>query len=461
VTGEVLWSWRDACAAVGANVVDGPPIGGVAIDSRSLERGDLFIALAGDPGPRFNTGSRSTRDGHDFIADAVSRGAVGALVARPIDVALPQMRVADTLDGLWALGAAARKRCRGAIFAVTGSSGKTTVKTLLAAALDCVASKGSLNNFWGVPLSLSRTPADARAAVFEIGTNHPGEIASLARLVNPHVALVLNVYPAHVEYFGTLDALRREKVSIAEGLVSDGTFVAPDVLDLVDARVARVLRFGETERADVQLLDLDATRLRARFRVGKRVIEARVPGGGKHRALSLAAVIACIVAIGEDPTCAAALDDALIPRGRGARRVVNGIVVIDDSYNANPVSLRAALEELATETGGRRYALLGEMRELGNDAPRLHRELADACASLDGVFCVGSGMQPLYDALPAHVRLGFAESQDQVSVDQLIAGLTAGDRLLVKGSNRVFWVHGFVERLIAALEQGSTKKAGR
>jgi UDP-N-acetylmuramoyl-tripeptide--D-alanyl-D-alanine ligase len=461
VTDEVLWSWREACAAVGAPPVDGPAIRGVAIDSRTLERGDLFVALAGDPGPRFNTHSRSNRDGHDFAADAAARGAAGALVARPLDLPLPQIRVADTLDGLWALGAAARRRSNGAFFAITGSSGKTTVKTFLAAALDCAASQGSLNNFWGVPLSLARTPVSSRAAVLEIGTNHPGEIAPLAQLVRPHVAVVLNVYPAHVEYFGTLEALRGEKLSIATGLVDGGTLVAPDDLDLPGVNASRVITFGSTAAADVRLVSLDAARLHARYAMGTRTVEAAVPGGGQHRALSLAAVIGCLLAVGENPSRAAALDPALVPRGRGARRDVNGIVVIDDSYNANPVSMRAALEELAREDGGRRYALLGEMRELGADAPRLHRELADACTALDGVFCVGQGMRTLLDALPPSVRMGYADEATTVSMATLLDALEPGDRLLVKGSNRVFWVHDFVEKLVAELETRRAKKAAR
>ena len=349
---EVVWHWRDACVAVGVPPVDGPDISGVSIDTRTLREGDLFVALLGDPGPRFNTDSRTDRDGHMFIDDAQRRGAVGALTHRPSGTRLPELRVADTLDGLWALGRAARARFAGPVFAVTGSSGKTTVRSFLNAALGCPQATGSLNNFWGVPLSLARTPRNAPAAVLEIGTNHPGEIEPLAKLVSPTVALVLNVRPAHLQYFGSIEALRAEKTSIFNGLADRGIAVHPDDLPLPRLRPGiRTRSFGPADGSDVSLRDYDAENRVATFRIDGRLVTARVPGGGLHRATSLAAVLACLSAAEQSLEIALDLPDSIVPEGRGSRVSVGGVEIIDDSYNANPTSMAAALQWARRGTG--------------------------------------------------------------------------------------------------------------
>jgi UDP-N-acetylmuramoyl-tripeptide--D-alanyl-D-alanine ligase len=464
---KMLWRWSDVCEAVGVNPESGADVSGISIDSRTLDPGDLFIALPGDPGPRFNTHYRSNRHGNDFVADAAARGAAGAVVTRPQPVDMPQIVVQDTLDALWALGRAARARLRCAVIGVTGSSGKTTVKTLLSAALGCPASAASYNNFLGVPLSLARTPADASAAVFEIGTNHPGEIAPLSMLVRPDVALVLNVMPVHIENFPSMDALRQEKLGIAEGLPAGGTLVVYEDLAplLAPERAAqlRVVTYGESDSADVRLADYDPGQRVAAISWKRREVQsqgergsliARVPGGGRHRALSLTASMACLLAAGFDPARGADLSDELIPAGRGRIHDLGGICLIDDSYNANPISMAHALNELASmksAAGGKGYAIVGEMLELGAESARYHRELAAACAPLDGVFCVGAGMKVLFDALPAGKRLGFADHASAIELDPLVACWRPGDRILVKGSNRVFWANQFVPRLVDAL----------
>jgi UDP-N-acetylmuramoyl-tripeptide--D-alanyl-D-alanine ligase len=470
MTKEPLWRWHDACAAVGAPLVEGPDIHGVSIDTRTLQPGDLFVALPGDPGPRFNTHHRSTRDGHDYVGDAAARGAPGALVSRPTGVDLPQIQVADTLDALWALGRAARTRLGGPVIALTGSSGKTTLKTLLSAALRCPASSASFNNFLGVPLSLARTPADAPVAVFEIGTNHPGEIGPLTQLVRPDVALVLNVMPVHIENFPDMAALTREKLSIAQGLVEGGTLVLLE--SLVQAPLAdvgartRVITFGESTAAHVQLLRFDAGDRRAIVRwtlpsgtpPGRGsnttgTMSAQVPGGGRHRAMTLTATIACLLAAGFDPALAAALGDELVPAGRGRIHDIAGVAVIDDSYNANPASTAFALRELAAMAqarGGRAFAILGEMLELGDASPDFHRGLASDCVDIHGVLCVGEGARVLHEALPVAQRLGFATAAADIDLEQLGASLRAGDAVLIKGSNRVFWAHDFVQRALNA-----------
>ncbi len=453
---EVVWRWRHACAAVGAPEADGPDVFGISIDTRTLQKGDLFVALRGDPGPRFNTDSRSDRDGHDFIAAARARGAVGALTHQATASDLPELRVADTLDGLWSLGRAARRRFRKPVIAITGSSGKTTVRSFLAAALGCKPATGSLNNFWGVPLSLARTPTSAAAAVLEIGTNRPGEIEPLARLVAPSVALVLNVRPAHLQYFASLDALRREKLSITAGLIDGGVAVLPDDLDARELpATTRKVTFGASSAADVSLSAYAAATRIATYRIRDRTLTGYVPGGGMHRALSLAAVLACLLAAERSVEPALALPDAVVPRGRGSRVSVGGVGIIDDSYNANPTSMAAALRGLAGEPARRTVAILGEMRELGAGSEEYHRQLAQQCEGISRIACVGAGMRALWDVLPMAQRLAYAETADSLALRDIVAELEPGDVVLVKGSNRVFWVHDFVDKLLASLEQRS------
>jgi UDP-N-acetylmuramoyl-tripeptide--D-alanyl-D-alanine ligase len=444
-----LWRWQELCAALELPVVDGPDITGVSIDSRSIQPGELFIALTGDPGPRFNPSQRSERDGHDYVAAAAANGAAGVLVHRETATALPELKVADTLDGLWALGAAARARLTTPVVAVTGSSGKTTVKSLLVQALQGFGTPGSLNNHLGVPLSLARTPADAPMTVVEIGTNHPGEIAPLAELTRPHVAVVLNVHPAHRENFPDMAALRSEKLSISQGLEPGGTLVVHDQID--DSELSSALpriRFGDSERADVQLLECSGST--AEYRIADSEFSAHVPGGGDHRAMSLAAVFAVMTALNLDTAAATRMSDDLIPAGRGAETNVAGITVIDDSYNANPESMRAALTSLAAR-GGRRFALLGEMLELGEESARYHAELAECCSDLSGVFCVGAGMRPLYERLPSEMLAVHAQDADRDLLETVLNSLQPGDTLLVKGSNRVFWANATVPQLISRL----------
>ncbi|HEY5646784.1 MAG TPA: UDP-N-acetylmuramoyl-tripeptide--D-alanyl-D-alanine ligase [Pseudomonadales bacterium] len=445
-----LWRWAELCGALGLPEMDGPDVGGIAFDSRKVAPGDLFVALSGDPGPRFNPSHRSDRDGHDFIDAAVAAGAVGVLAHDGRARQVPQLQVADTLDGLWALGRAARQRLRCPVVAVTGSSGKTTVKGMLAAALDAFATAGSLNNHLGVPVSLARTPRDAGAAVYEIGTNHPGEIAPLSELAAPDVAVVVNVHPAHRENFASMAALTAEKLSIRAGLPADGVLVVEDGVDCSGlSGDIRLRRFGRSEGTAVRLLDCAGGR--ARYRIGERELEARVPGGGEHRALSLTAVLCVLDTLGRDPASACALPDSLIAPGRGRELVAGGVTVIDDSYNANPESMKAALTALAERSGGRRFALLGEMLELGDESADYHRTLAPLVEPLDGVWCVGAGMGALRDALPRAKVLGYFDAAEDALTAAVTGHLVTGDTLLVKGSNRVFWARDYVSTLEKSL----------
>ena len=443
-----LWTYRELAVALGLPAVDGPTITGIGIDSRRLESGELFVALSGDPGPRFQPGTRSNRDGHDFVVDAVRKGAAAVLVHRRGDYGVPALLVNDTLDGLWALGRAARRRLAKPVVAVTGSSGKTTFKSFAATALGAFSTTGSFNNHIGVPLSLALTPSDA-ATVCEIGTNHPGEIEPLAQLAAPDVAVVLNVGPAHIEHFGSLAAIRREKTSIAAGLSAAGVLVRPD--DLAADFRGRTITFGKGPSADVRLLDIAADG--AALRVGQHRAYCPVPGGGEHRAMSACAVAAMLVALGRPLDELQRLAHLQVPRGRGNRLRIGAVSIVDESYNANPASMTATLLAFGQEPAKRRIAILGDMLELGADAARYHAELAAHCASLDGVFCVGERIGALYEALPKRQQLGFAAQADDDLARRCVALLRPDDAVLVKASNGIFWANGFVAAL--AKELGS------
>lgn len=447
-----LWRWPELCAAVGVAPTAGPDVSGICIDSRKARPGDLFFALPGDPGPRFSPSRRSDRDGHDFIDAALAAGAVGVVAHDGIARDATQLQVPDTLDALWALGRTARRRFTRPVVAVTGSSGKTTVKGLLAAALDAFASPGSLNNHLGVPISLASTPPGAAAAVYELGTNHPGEIAPLARLAAPDIAVVLNVHPAHRQNFPGMAALLEEKLSIHEGLGAAGTLVLEESLSPATLpHGLRIRRFGSGSAADVRLA---ASRGReADFVAGGRTWHGRVPGGGAHRAMSLAAVLCVLEVLGEPLEQALDLPDSLIAAGRGRVTTAAGVTIIDDSYNANPESMKAALLGMAEYASRRRFAVLGEMLELGSEAASMHRALAPLAAEVDGVFCVGEGMCPLAEALAPERLLGWFEEAGDELLEALAGILEAGDVVLVKGSNRVFWVRDYVPRLAARISE--------
>ncbi|MDA1074674.1 MAG: Mur ligase family protein [Proteobacteria bacterium] len=451
-----LWNWADLVAAVNGRAGDvaPPALDGVAIDSRLAVPGDLFVALTGDPGPRFNVGYRSNRDGHDYVAAAFANGAAAALVHRQVDAPVPQILVKDTLDGLWDLGRAARQRFHQPVLAVTGSSGKTTCKAMLSAALGGFATSGSLNNHLGVPLSLARTPADAVCAIYEIGTNHPGEIAPLSRLARPDVAIVLNVHLAHAANFASRADIEVEKLSISSGLQENSHLIIEESLALPEGPW-EIIRFGTSAGADVRLLNYAGDL--ASYSVFGREVSARVPGGGLHRATTLAAVIAAVHAAGSDVACATDLADAVLPEGRGTSEMIAGVRLVDDSYNANPSSIRASITSWAAQPGDRHIAVVGEMLELGPDSAAHHRDLAVVCAGLDLVFCVGAGAHDTHKALPSDQAAGYFDRADADLLDALMGVLQPGDSVLLKGSNRVFWKSGFADKLRARIKSDLEK----
>ncbi len=446
-----LWTWDDLVSGAGGTADGAPPgpVTGVAIDTRSLAPGDIFVALT------------DARDGHDFVADAFGGGASAALVSRayvrrPGDGAL--LRVDDPLKGLERLGIAARRRLspEARVIAITGSAGKTGTKEMARLCLSRLgqthASERSYNNHWGVPLSLARMPSAARYGVFEIGMNHAGEIAPLTRMVRPHAAIVTTVAPVHLAHFDSVAAIAEAKAEIFEGLEPGGTAILNRhnehfglMAERARAHGARVIGFGTAPDAEAHL-----TFFRRRAEgsamlptiMGERV--ACVLGApGRHLAMNAVAVLAAVKAVGGDPKIAAsALRSLRAAAGRGARHTLEApggrILLIDESYNANPASMRAALATMATlprDEFPRRIAVLGDMLELGSESRRLHDALTGPIdrAWIDLVLACGPWMKGLFATLPISRQGAWAETSDGLR-EALLATVKAGDAVMIKGS---------------------------
>ncbi len=447
-----LWT-LDAMAAVMKAEKSRPPpaaIDGISIDSRTLARGDAFFAIQGD-----------NRDGHEFVDAALKAGAGLAVVARAQRARFaddaPLLIVDDVLDGLRALAAAARARTQARVIAVTGSVGKTSTKEALRLALSADgathASDASYNNHWGVPLSLARCPADVKYAVFEIGMNHAGEITPLTKLTRPHVAIVTAIEPVHLEYFGSLEKIADAKAEIFLGIEPGGAAVLNQDNEQYArlrraakaAGVQRIVTFGEHARADACLkrcaLQADCSTVQARI-LGQDVTY-KLGAPGRHLVLNSLAVLAACVLAGADLALAAlALAKFKPAAGRGTRIALKlpggNTLLIDESYNANPASMAAAIALLGQAPvgpQGRRIAVLGDMLELGPQGPDLHRGLSDAIAAakIDSVYCSGPLMRHLWEALPSAVRGGYAESAAALE-PTVLGAVHAGDAVMVKGS---------------------------
>jgi UDP-N-acetylmuramoyl-tripeptide--D-alanyl-D-alanine ligase len=428
----------------------------VTQDSRLVKPRSLFIALSGTPSGGFVSSFASARDGWEFAAKAEAAGAVAMIVPHRIDgVNVPQLVVKDTLlDGLWALARAARARFAGPVIGLTGSAGKTSTKEFVAAYPNAFASPSSFNNFWGVPLTLCNADPRASVWVVEMGMNQVGEICRLSELTRPSVALVVNVQPVHLEKLGSLEAIRKEKVSIVRGLPERGILVlAADVA--APEWSGSTIRFGD--KTDVRELS-HASRgeswdVQAEV-CGKRVAFSLTPGA-PHRLQNALAALASVHAAGLDAaTLAGELGDVGIMSGRGVEQSACGVTLIDDSFNGNPASVAAALESLKARPveGGRRLAILGDMLELGADAPAYHEDLAKYLPGIDGVYCVGSLMHHLYGRLPADKALGWHEDPATLAPQAIAALLRNGDVVVIKGSKKIFWVNKFAPRLLAALQ---------
>ncbi|MAI41747.1 MAG: UDP-N-acetylmuramoyl-tripeptide--D-alanyl-D-alanine ligase [Gammaproteobacteria bacterium] len=456
----MLWTSQELRSALNLKPISsrGRDICGVSIDSRTLSDGDLFVALKGDGGKRFPNSNSKARDGHQFIAAAEANGAAAIVCSKETECKLPTHLVEDTLDALWQLAEFARARMKGNVLAITGSAGKTTARTwleqLLSSQGNTHASVASYNNHWGVPLSISRMPSDTSYGVFEVGMNHRGEIAPLSRLINPQVALVLNVLPAHIGQLGSLDAIRIEKLSISKGLVEGGTLVLPFDLDptTVSKRI-KILTFGLNEKADIsgKIIKRDDPWI-VQIKIDKKLFEFSLPFGGEHRVATALAAVAAVHAMGGDVGAALTEINTLkIPVGRGNLVTAAGRRIIDDSYNANVVSMQYAIDNLLQASTGKKIALLGEMRELGAHGVAMHREVLTSCTNLDAILTVGKGFRDSRMIL-GNKLVQHADSIHDIDLERLVDLTRPGDTILVKASNTIFWRHQIVDSLITAIK---------
>ena len=456
---SVLWTSADAARATGGRSTALWVAAGVSIDTRSLKPGDLFVALT------------DSRDGHDFVAAALAKGAAAALVSRiPEGVApdAPLLIVADVLAGLERLGIAGRKRTKARVIGVTGSVGKTSTKEMLRVMLAgqgrVHAAEASYNNHWGVPLTLARMPAMCDFAVIEIGMNHPGEIGPLSRMADLDVALITTVGAAHLEAFDNIDGIADEKAAIMDGLRPGGVAILPADLEVTPILLARakalnakVLTFGAQAQADYRLTRVqicDAATVVQATRHGLPMLY-KVMSPGRHFAANGLAALAVADALGLDPmTASADLGHWAPPPGRGTReRITLDIVeetafdLIDDAFNANPTSMAAALDVLIAarpEDGvgrvgkGRRIAVLGDMLELGRTEDALHRAIADhpGLDAITTIHCVGPRMKALWSALPRNQRGDWVQTAPELAT-RARGLMDAGDILLVKGSKGI------------------------
>ncbi|MDB5739760.1 MAG: murF [Alphaproteobacteria bacterium] len=433
-----LWSSAEAETATLGKASGLFGVRGLSIDTRTLKEGDLFVALQGD-----------NRDGHDFVRAAFEAKAGAALVThRPDGVTGPLLTVAHTQRGLEDLARAARARSNASIIAVTGSAGKTTTKEILALCCNALgrthASAASYNNHWGVPLSLAALPRDAEYGVFEVGMNHFGELRNLVSFVRPHVALVTTIAPAHLEFFGNSESIADAKSEIFEGLEPGGAALIPADSDHADrltararqAHVSRIVSFGE--KGDARLISFtpDGEGMRVRCDILGTAVDAYVGAPGGHIAQNVVGALAAVALLeGDVLNAAAALKNFSALKGRGARFTAAGIAVIDESYNANPASMAAALALLGAAKG-RKIAVLGDMLEMGEGGIAHHAGLAAPIEAnkVDLVFTTGTQMAALWNALPASRRGAHAVTSAEL-LPQVLAALAPGDTVLVKGSN--------------------------
>lgn len=461
---DPVWTLGEVLSATGGRCEGDPaaPVSGFSIDSRALAAGEGFIAIRGP-----------NRDGHDYVAKALQSGAGCAIVEEtfPGETFLAAseedgkadldesrlVRVRDTFDALNDLGRKGRDRTDHAVvIAVTGSAGKTGTKEALRAALapsgTVHASAKSFNNHWGVPLTLSNMRRDIDYGIFEVGMNHAGEISVLTRLVRPHIAIVTTVAPVHLGFFASVDEIADAKAEIFEGLEPGGTAILnrdnPHFDRLAEAarrHGAEIVGFGENERAEARLLecDLGADGSAVTSDILGETIAYRLGAPGRHVVQNTLAVLAAVKLAGADLAAAAeALGGVHAPTGRGQRFVIatgqEPVCIVDESYNANPASMRAALQTLGLAPRSeykRRVAVLGDMLELGQEGPRLHRELAEAvdAGGVDVVFACGACMASLFEALPRARQGAYAKTSEDLA-PALLSGVRPGDIIVVKGS---------------------------
>lgn len=449
---QPLWTLDAMAAAMHAERGGALPatITGISIDSRTIAPGEAYFAIKGD-----------VHDGHAFVDAALKAGAAFAVVEAAqrdkFGADAPLLIVDDVLAGLRDLARASRERLTAQVIAVTGSVGKTSTKEALRNVFGAQgrthASVASFNNHWGVPLTLARCPEDVRFAIFEIGMNHAGEIAPLVKMVRPHIAIITTVEPVHLEFFSGVEAIADAKAEIFEGVEPNGAVVLNrdnGQFARLQKRarklgIARIISFGADDKADARLLDLalHPACSAVHARIFDHDITYKLAMPGRHMAMNSLAVLAAASLAGADLALAGlALSQAQPAAGRGVRQVLTvssgEATLIDESYNANPASMAAALNVLGqAKVGaqGRRIAVLGDMLELGPTSAELHRGLIEAVKTnaIDMIFCCGPLMRNLWDALSSGKRGGYAEGSAALE-SQVVAAVRAGDVIMVKGS---------------------------
>src|SRR5579863_3846230 len=461
-----LWTSSAMRAAMRAEVNGALPdaVTGISIDSRTLARGDAYFAILG-----------AVHDGHDFVAAALEAGAALAVVEKAqrgkFAADAPLLAVDDVLAALVDLARAARARLDAQVIAVTGSVGKTSTKEALRRVLSAQgethASAASFNNHWGVPLSLARCPATARFAVFEIGMNHPGEIEPLVKMVRPHIAVISAVEPVHLEFFAGIEAIADAKAEIFEGVEPGGAVVLNrdnSQFARLQRRanklgISRVVSFGADKKSDARLIDVSlhaaCSAVHADILGHEVTYKLGVPG--RHIAMNSLAVLAASSLAGADLALASLSLSQIVPAsGRGVRRALEvpggEAILIDESYNANPASMAAALSVLGQANigpRGRRIAVLGDMLELGAASAKLHGALNEAVNAnrIDLVYCCGPLMRNLWDALSTGKRGGYADNAASLE-PQVVAAIRAGDAVMIKGS-----LGSKMKTIVSALEK--------
>jgi UDP-N-acetylmuramoyl-tripeptide--D-alanyl-D-alanine ligase len=451
VSAQVLWSSTEAAKATGGKTSGNWVASGISIDTRSIQKGDLFIAIRGD-----------AMDGHKFALEALAKGAAAVVIDHEIEgiTSNQSLMVTDTFKAMQDLGNAARARTAAKIIGITGSVGKTGTKEMLGRAFSAIGqthySEKSLNNHWGVPLSLARMEAGTDYAVFEMGMNHANEISPLSQMVKPHIAIITTIAATHIEHFSDgLDGIARAKSEIFAGMDKHGIAILNrDIpqFDLILSEanrqgISKIFSFGTHEKSDARLMDCvvasNGTLIKAII-MGESITFS-MKDAGPHNAMNVMSVLLSIKLIGGDLTKAiSALKDIEPPAGRGKREQINigdinnPITLIDESYNASPIAMQAAFKVMALidpGRGGRRIAILGDMYELGNDSAKMHRDLAMPlrAAGIDLVYTCGPLMKNLYDALPEQNR--GAHNDDAPEMAKIVPEvLVPGDVVLVKGS---------------------------
>jgi len=441
-----LWTSDEIAAATGGSVSAPFEVTGVTFDSREVGLGDLFVAMPG-----------SVHDGHRFVDAAFASGAAGAIVSQPVGG--PHVLVDDTFAALQALGRASRERVKATIIGVTGSVGKTSTKEALYAALDrnrpgkVHRSVKSYNNHTGVPLSLARMPRDTEFGIFEMGMNNAGEIRALTTQVRPHAALITAIAPAHIENLGSEEAIADAKAEIFEGLEADGIAIVPNdtrhrdrLVKAARRRADRIITFGSGD-ADVHAIHAvtaEGSGSLISAALLERELTFTISQRGDHWVSNALAVLAAVEALGEDVAVAGlALADLGGLKGRGQRHLIEldggEVLLIDESYNANPASMAATLKSLGTERDvSRRIAVLGPMRELGEHGPALHAGLAPAVrdAHVDRLILIGEEMRPLAEQIVGSISFDLVSSVEEAT-EALMRMIRPGDAVLVKASNSV------------------------